>query len=239
MRWANRWERRATRSTEALARPNRRSTRTPARSSCSVDVRSALASRALVVRLATQRPVAWASSIASGTGISDSTVSRASIISIATKNESENSSVSHVSIVSSRTPTPSTSTSPTMRAIRSPSGVRCRSAMGQASTPRKASARTLARMRAFAVMSHHRLPIRGTSVRSVPPRSASAAQPTSAAPACPRSKASARSIARPSRIAGSTTAVFMTMPAAEPSTSCPATWRKYGRIAERNLNIAA
>ena len=74
--------------------------------------------------------------------------------------------------------------------------------MGQASTPRKASARTLARMRAFAVMSHHRLPIRGTSVRSAPPRNASAAQPTSAAPACPRSKASARSMARPSRIAG-------------------------------------
>jgi hypothetical protein len=31
----------------------------------------------------------------------------------------------------------------------------------------------------------------------------------------------------------------MMMPAAEPSTSCPATWRKYGRIAERNLNIDA
>ena len=35
-------------------------------------------------------------------------------------NESENRSVSQVSIVNSRTPTPSTSTSPTMRAIRSP-----------------------------------------------------------------------------------------------------------------------
>ena len=40
-------------------------------------------------------------------------------------------------------------------------------------------------------------------------------------------------IAWPSRIAGSTTAVFMMIPAMEPSTSCPATCRKYGRISQR------
>ena len=49
----------------------------------------------------------------------------------------------------------------------------------------------------------------------------------------PRSNASAASIAWPSRIAGSTTAVFMMIPAMEPSTSCPATCRKYGRISQR------
>jgi hypothetical protein len=29
----------------------------------------------------------------------------------------------------------------------------------------------------------------------------------------------------------------MTMPASDPSTSWPATWRKYGRMARRNANI--
>ena len=88
-------------------------------------------------------------------------------------------------------------------------------------------------MRAFAVMSHQRLAARGTSVSSVPPTKARAAQPTALAPTAPRSNASAASIAWPSRIAGSTTAVFMTIPAREPSTSCPATCRKYGRISQR------
>src|SRR5215471_4376597 len=46
-------------------------------------------------------------------------------------------------------------------------------------------------------------------------------------------------MARPSRMAGRTTAVFMTMPASEPSTSCPATWRKYGRIAQMKPSIPA
>ena len=44
--------------------------------------------------------------------------------------------------------------------------------------------------------------------------------------AWPRSNANAASMARPSRIAGRTMAVFITMPAIEPSTSSPATCRK-------------
>ena len=135
--------------------------------------------------------MAWASTIANGAGSSASSVRPGSKTSIATTNESENSTVSQISIVNSRTPTPSTSTSPTMRAIRSPTGIRCTSAIGHASTPRKASARTFARIRALAVMSHQRLAMRGTSVSKVPPMKARAAQPTSVAVALPRSHARA------------------------------------------------
>ena len=92
--------------------------------------------------------------------------------------ERENKRVSQVSMVNSRTPTPSTSTSPIMRAITSPAGVLSSRAIGQAMTPRHASARILARIRAFAVISHQRLAMRGTSVSSVPPTKARAAQPT-------------------------------------------------------------
>src|SRR5881409_2783183 len=60
----------------------------------------------------------------------------------------DNSIVSQVSIENSRTPTPSTSTSPIMRAITSPAGVLSSRAIGQAMTPRHASARILARIRA-------------------------------------------------------------------------------------------
>ena len=70
--------------------------------------------------------------------------------------ERENRMVSQVSIENSRTPTPSTSTSPIMRAITSPAGVLSSRAIGQAMTPRQASARILARMRALAVISHQR-----------------------------------------------------------------------------------
>jgi len=107
--------------------------------------------------------------------------------------------------------------------MRSPTGVRWIFPIGQPSTPRNASALTFARILALAIMSHHRLAMRGTSVSRVPPMKATAAHDTSAAVAVPRSQASARSIARPSRIAGRTTAVFMMMPATDPSTSCPAT----------------
>jgi len=87
-----------------------------------------------------------------GAGESARSVRLGSMKSIVTTKEREKSTVSQISIVNSRTPTPSTSTSPTIRAISSPSGVRCRSAMGQDSTPRNASARTFARIRALAVL---------------------------------------------------------------------------------------
>ena len=61
----------------------------------------------------------------------------------------------------------------------------------------------------------------------------STAQPTSAARGLAALQRQRASIARPSRIAGRTTAVFMTMPATEPSTSWPATCRKYGRSSQR------
>src|SRR2546426_3938892 len=201
------------------------------------EVRSAFASRELVVRRATHRPVACARTMAKGAGSRAKTVRPGSNTSKATTKEREKSTVSQVSMVNSRTPTPSTSTSPTILAMRSPIDVRCRSAIGQARTPRKASARTFARILALAVISHQRFPMRGTSVSNVPPTKASAAQPTSAAVASPRARDSARSIARPSRIAGRTTAVFMMMPATDPSTSWPATCRKYRRISQRKPNV--
>ena len=134
----------------------------------------------LRVRRATQRPVACARIMASGTGESARSVRPGSKTSIATTKDREKSTVSQISMVNSRTPTPRTSTSPTIRAIRSPTGVRCTSAIGHASTPRNASARTFARIRALAVMSHQRFAMRGSSVSSVPATNASAAQPTSA-----------------------------------------------------------
>ena len=63
-------------------------------------------------------------SIAIGTGVIARSVSRASMTNIATRNEQEKRTVSHVSMVNSRTPTPSTSTSPMMRANWSPIEVR-------------------------------------------------------------------------------------------------------------------
>ena len=186
-------------------------------------VSAALASLARVVRARTQRPDAWAMIIASGTGASAMSVSGASIASIATTNDSEKSTVSQVSMVNSRRPTPSTSTSPVMRAICSPMDVLCRSASGRDSAPRRASARRLARMRVLAVISHQRLSTRGPSVSSVPAISSRAASVTSSRVAAPRSSASTLSIALPSRMAGRITAVFITMPASEPMTSCPVT----------------
>lgn len=121
-------------------------------------------------------------------------------------------------MVNSRTPTPRTSTSPMIRAITSPVGVRSIRAIGQEMTPRSASLRIFARIRALAVASHHRLPIRGPSLSSVPPAKANTAQPTAPEATSPRSKASAVSIARPSRMAGSTTAMFIKIPAREPNT---------------------
>ena len=186
-------------------------------------VSAALASRARVVRARTQRPDACAINIASGAGASASKVSGASMTSIATTNDSENKTVSQVSIVNSRRPTPSTSTSPTMRAICSPMEVLCRSASGRDSAPRRASARRLARMRTLAVISHQRFNTRGPSVSSVPAISSNAASVTSSSVAVPRSSASALSSALPSKRAGRITAVFITMPASEPTTSWPAT----------------
>jgi hypothetical protein len=81
--------------------------------------------------------------------------------------------------MTSPTPVPSTSTSPITRAITSPTDVRCSSSAGQPSTPRSASARTSARIRARATPSQYRLPIRGTSVAAVPSTSSAAAQVTS------------------------------------------------------------
>ena len=113
-----------------------------------------------------------------------------------------------------------------IRAMTSPVWVLFSRSIGQAMTPRNASPRRLAQMWALAVMSHRRFNIRGPSVARVPPARASAAQPTAPGPTSPRSNARAPSMARPSSMAGSTTAVFMMIPMAEPRTSCPATWRK-------------
>ena len=197
-----------------------------------------MAWRARVVRARTQRPEAYNSSTASGVGESTTSVSPASYQSIATTNESVNKSVSHVSITRRLMPTPQTSTSPTMRAIRSPMADSCTRAMGQASTPRSRSARRLALMRPLAVIRNQRLKTRGISVARVPAMNKSASPLTALAATSPREKASAVSMACPSRMAGSTTAVFITMPASEPSSSSPATWRKYGRTLHRNRIMA-
>ena len=93
--------------------------------------------------------------------------------------------MSHVSTMTSPTPSARTSTSPITRAITSPTDMRCSRSIGQASTPRSASARTVARIRVRATPSHHRLPIRGTSVAAVASTNATAALPNAALLAWP------------------------------------------------------
>ena len=115
--------------------------------------------------------------------------------------------------------------SPTTRAMMSPTEAAANSVIGQAITPRRASARRLARMRALAVISHQRLPTRGSSVASVAATNSAMACRNAARVSSPRAKCVAASMARPRRTAGSTTAVFITMPAKEPSSNCPAVWR--------------
>ena len=87
--------------------------------------------------------------------------------------------MSQVSVMISPMPVPTTSTSPTTRAITSPTEVVCSRCAGQASTPRSASARRLARSRFLQTPRQARLTIRGSSVARVPATSNSAATVTS------------------------------------------------------------
>ena len=92
-------------------------------------------------------------------------------------------------------------------------------------------------MRAFAVMRNHRFSMRGPSVANVPARKRSADHPTRAAVASPREKAMAESIAAPSRSGGSTAAVFIAMPAREPTTRRHRTGAKYRLTSRRKRKV--
>ena len=122
-------------------------------------------------------------------------------------------------MITSRTPTPGTSMSPTTRAMMSPTEAAASSVIGQAITPRSASARRLARMRALAVISHQRLATRDHSVASVAALSKRTACSNSSRVSSLRAKNVAASMARPTKNAGSTTAVFIAVPAKEPSSN--------------------
>ena len=74
-------------------------------------------------------------------------------------------------------------------------------------------------MRALAVISHQRLPTRGSSVASVAAMNNRMACTNAACGSSPRAESVAASMARPRKTAGSTTAVFIAMPATEPSSN--------------------
>ena len=225
------------RSRKAPPLPNNRSSRTPETISWIAAVRTPFAARASAMRFPTPPPTAQATSIAGTTGASARIDSLGLFKSSVTASVAQSSTVSQASMVVSRTPTPTTSTSPTLRAISSPTGVACTRAMGQERTPRTASARRSARMRAFAVMRNHRFSMRGPSVANVPARKRSADHPTRAAVASPREKAMAESIAAPSRSGGSTAAVFIAMPAREPTTRRHRTGAKYRLTSRRKRKV--